>query len=166
MSVVKTGHKAAFGSRTQSGMTLIEVLVSVVVVSVGLLGIAALQVTTLQNTHNSMLRTQASALADDILDRMRSNRTAALNGDYNRVIGDAAPSATATRADNDMQEWYASLKTLLPNTQAGSADGEINIDAANRTATIKIQWGETVSIKGSVNLGTDNALTFVTATEL
>jgi len=64
-------YMARSGAR---GFTLVEVLVTVVVISVGLLGIAALQTTSLRSNHESYLRTQATAFADDIIDRIRSNR--------------------------------------------------------------------------------------------
>jgi type IV pilus assembly protein PilV len=54
-------------------MTLVEVLVTLVLISVGLLGVAALQLTTLKNNQESYVRSQAAMLAADILDRMRSN---------------------------------------------------------------------------------------------
>ena len=162
MSVKKAPTCRRIYGIEQSGMTLIEVLVSVVVVSVGLLGVAALQVTTLQNTHNSLLRTQASALADDILDRMRANRTVALSGSYNRAIGDTAPTATATRADNDLKEWYAAIKALMPNAKNGASDGAIQVNP-DGAATITIQWGERDTKDAAVPA---DPLQFSTNTEL
>ncbi|WP_206606719.1 type IV pilus modification protein PilV [Steroidobacter cummioxidans] len=57
----------------QRGFTLVEILVTVVLISVGLLGVAALQLTTLRGNQDAYVRSQASVLAGDILDRMRVN---------------------------------------------------------------------------------------------
>ena len=65
----------------QSGMTLIETLVALLVLSIGLLRCrAALQMTSLRNNHAAHTRSQATALAYDIADRMRANRTVAVGG--------------------------------------------------------------------------------------
>lgn len=59
--------------RTQQGLSLIEVLVSVVILSVGILGIAGIQVVSLQQNRSSIYRAEALQLANGILDRMRAN---------------------------------------------------------------------------------------------
>lgn len=65
------------------GFTLIEVLVSVVVFSIGLIGLASLQTLSLKHNNTSYLRSQAILLAQDMADRMRANSLAVANGDYN-----------------------------------------------------------------------------------
>src|SRR5690606_37316619 len=73
---------AARGRRESTrggGFTLIEVLIALVVMSVGLLGLASLQTNTLAFNRDAYLRSQATALAYDIIDRMRANRDAAVN---------------------------------------------------------------------------------------
>ena len=57
--------------RSQKGASLVEVLVATVVVSVGLIGLAGLQTLSMQSNHTAYLRTQASLLAYDMVDRMR-----------------------------------------------------------------------------------------------
>lgn len=59
--------------RKQSGLSLIEVLIAIVISSIGLLGLAGMQATGLQNNHSAYHRSQATVLAYDIADRMRSN---------------------------------------------------------------------------------------------
>jgi len=63
------------------GFTLIEALVALIVLSIGLLGIAGMQISGLRANQSAASRTQASYLADDIADRMRANYTAARNGE-------------------------------------------------------------------------------------
>ncbi len=115
---------------SQSGTTLIEVLITVVLVSVGLLGLAGLQLTTVQNSNSSSERFEATTLAHDILERLRANRQAALTGQYNLALG-AAP-AGANLVGDDLNEWRDAL-AVLPN-----GDGSIDVTAGE--VTIEVQW--------------------------
>lgn len=65
--------------RNAAGFTLIEVLVTIIILSVGLLGMAALQITGIRSATGSTSRTQATLLANDIVERMRANLTAVDN---------------------------------------------------------------------------------------
>lgn len=66
----------------QRGASLLEVLVSMAILAIGLLGQAALQVTSLQRNQSALQRSQATLLAYDLVDRMRSSRSATLEGRY------------------------------------------------------------------------------------
>jgi type IV pilus assembly protein PilV len=74
----------------QRGFTLLEVLVAIVVFSVGLLGIAGLQVAGMRYTHGSQLRSLATMQAENMADNMRANRVAVADGHYN--VTDAMPT--------------------------------------------------------------------------
>ena len=142
-------------------MTLIEVLVALVVISVGLLGVAALQMVSLRNSQGSYLRTQATTLADDIIDRMRANRTAALGSAYNIAFGQTVTlGSSPTQAQTDLFEWKEALAVELPKTPTGgTADGRIAV--AGSVVTVTIRWGE----RGDSN--TDPAtIEFRTSTEI
>lgn len=92
----------------QAGVGLIEVLIAVLVLSIGFLGIAALQAKALSNNNSAMARTQASIAAYSMFDAMRADRTAALNGNYNGTItatAGACPTATTTLADVQKRIW-------------------------------------------------------------
>lgn len=115
---------------SQSGTTLIEVLITVVLVSVGLLGLAGLQLTTVQNSNSSSERFEATTLAHDILERIRANRQAALTGRYNLALG--AVPAGANLVGADLLEWRNAL-AVLPN-----GDGSIDVTAGE--VTIEVQW--------------------------
>lgn len=71
--------------KKQRGLNLLEVLVAAFMISLGLLGMAGLQVKSLRATHNSYQMQQASQLAHELLERMRANRTGLLSGDYKVV---------------------------------------------------------------------------------
>ena len=105
-------------------------LITVVLVSIGLLGLAGLQLTTVQNTNSSSERFEATTLAHDILERMRANRQEALNGQYNLALG--ADPAGANLVGDDLDDWRAAL-AVLPN-----GDGSINV--ADGVVTIEVQW--------------------------
>lgn len=120
----------------QRGFTLIEVLVSVVVLSIGLLGLAALQSTGLRNNHSAYYRSQATFLAYDIIDRMRANRSVAKAGNYNLTM-DATPAGGSSVAANDQVAWTNSLDDLLP-----SGDGSITVDTATGATTVIVQWDD------------------------
>lgn len=130
------------GRRRQSGFTLIEVLVTLVLVSVGLLGIAALQLTTLQGNQESYVRSQASVLAGDILDRIRANPVAFRNDEYTFDYN-GKPSATTTRVGDDMNKWQTMIDTLLPGGAVAAA-GKIDrtVSGSRYIVTITIRWNE------------------------
>jgi type IV pilus assembly protein PilV len=103
---------AATLRKRERGTTLIETLVALVVLSVGLLGIAALQTVSLSNNRGAHLRSQAQVMAYDIADRMRANRNSALANAYVVNFG-AAPTGTVLNA-LDLQAWKQTLGRTLP----------------------------------------------------
>lgn len=122
------------------GFTLLEVLVAVIVLSIGLLGLAGLQAVGLRSNHSATLRSQSTALAYDIVDRMRANRAAALKGDYNvdftsTPVCDTNPTLSGTVAENDLTQWKANLACSLP-----SGDGKIEL--SNSLFTISLKWDD------------------------
>jgi len=119
--------------RRRRGVTLVEMLVALLVISIGLLGLAGLQNVSLQYNHSSYLRTYANNMAYDIADRMRANRDAARNGDYNINFGDA-PSGSGVVRD-DLQEWLGAIQGTLPD-----GEGEIEVQGDDRITTIRIRW--------------------------
>lgn len=123
------------------GFTLLEVLVAIVVLSIGLLGLAGLMASSLKNSHSAYQRTQATWLAYDALDRMRANRQVALAGGYNLALG-AAPGGSALAA-TDLGEWDAALANTLP-----AGDGSIAV-AAGGAVKIIVQWNDTRGTGGN-----------------
>ena len=68
-----------------SGFSLLKVMVAMLVLSIGLIGIAGLQMAGLRSNQNAFLRSQATILASDIIDRMRVNTQGVQNGNYNSI---------------------------------------------------------------------------------
>lgn len=147
-------HPRSF-ARHAAGMTLVEVLVTLVIISVGLLGVAALQLTTVRNNYDSFVRTQAATLAGDILDRMRSNRSKV--ADYLIGLEDVPEEDPTTAAETDVLRWRQTLAEQLPR-----GIGAIAYDNATRIVTVTIQWRERVDS----NDEDDRLLTFQTSSQI
>lgn len=136
--------------RTQRGFTLIEVLVAVVILGIGLTGIAGLQIMSLRGSQQAYQRTQATLLAYDIVDRMRANLAAARGGEYDTALiddttalplcfGVAADCSPAELADHDRRQWRQALTNTLP---AGSGAVGTALVAGQTQATVIVQWVE------------------------
>ncbi|MCC5794475.1 MAG: type IV pilus modification protein PilV [Chromatiales bacterium] len=125
-------------SVNQRGVTMIEVMIAIVVLAIGLIGLARLQAATLQFNNSAYLRSQATNLASDMADRMRANRAAALGPalPYNLDVDDVPPGGGTLAAD-DLNEWRAALAGTLP-----SGTGGITVTGAGR-ATIVVCWDDT-----------------------
>lgn len=97
------------------GISLIEVLVSVIVLGVGLLGVAAMQAVALRGGQSSLESSQAVIQTNAIAEAMRANRTNAAQ--YNTAGMVCSATAGTTLATRDVQAWITDLKTTI----AGSA---------------------------------------------
>jgi type IV pilus assembly protein PilV len=122
--------------KLERGTTLIETLVALLVLCIGLLGVAGLQLTSLQDNRGAHLRSQAQVLSYDIADRMRANRTAALAGGY--TIGLGATATGTTVSVIDLNNWKQSLALTLP-----AGDGQIDTVNGNMIR-ITVQWTDTI----------------------
>jgi type IV pilus assembly protein PilV len=110
-------HKHRHATR-QRGFTLLEVLIALLVLSIGLLGLAALQTTGLRSNQMASMRTLVSQFAYDITDRMRVNQTGVTNNEYVIARATAATlSAPPTMAETDLSEWRTNV-ARLPNGQS------------------------------------------------
>lgn len=135
--------------KTSTGFTLVEVLVSTLILAIGLLGLAALQASNLRNNQNAYNRSQATQLAYDIADRMRANRsavgsyladpTAATCSTNNSpctacatTVNTCTPAQLATR---DLYDWNIALTSTLPM-------GIGSISLSGSIYTITVSWDE------------------------
>jgi type IV pilus assembly protein PilV len=115
------------------GFSLVEVLVSIVILSVALLGTAGLTAASLKSNNTAYYRSQATFLADDIIDRMRANIVQARGGQYDIDKGEPGPAADNTIELFDCEEWATAVENSLPGG-AGSVTVVANV------ATVVIMW--------------------------
>lgn len=101
----------------QTGSTLIEVLITIVVVSIGLLGMAALQLKSVAVNQSAYQRLQATNLAYEIADSITINPTQAKDGNYTLAIADTSPqnAAVGSVANIDLRRWIAAVDSRLPD---------------------------------------------------
>lgn len=120
-------------------MTLVEQLVTLVLISVGLLGVAALQVSGLKASKDTYTRLRASALAADILDRMRANPLGCRSGAY--AVTFNGTGTPGTRAGADLSTWQAEIDRVLPGAAAHAA-GAIECAEGTNAVKVTIRWSE------------------------
>lgn len=130
----------------QRGVGLIEVLVALLVLGVGLLGLASLQTNALRFNQDALFSSQATTLGYDVLDRMRANMDQALTtGIYTLNFGDTRSAVDcesqdclpSDMADHDISYWLEQLEERLPDGR-----GEIGFTAVgtSRLYTITVRW--------------------------
>lgn len=123
------------------GLTLVEIMVAVLVMSIGVLGLAGLQTLSMRFNTSAHHRTQATALAYDLADRMRANRPAALNNDYNVAFQAPAPACAVaatvgTVRDQDIANWRSALACRIPRSTG-------SVTRVGDEFTITVRWDDT-----------------------
>lgn len=144
--------------RYHLGVTLIEVLISLLIMAIGLLGMTGLQTESLRNTQVAYFRTQATILGNDVVERVRANLQGEEAGSYNNIDGlvnagcnSLTGCTSAQLAGNDIAEWKAALLDNLPlgsgtvcvdaSPQDGTA-AAMACDGAGIVYAVKIWWDE------------------------
>jgi len=140
-------------------MTLIEILVAIVVLAIGLLGLAGLQLKGIQVNQGSTYRWQAAALAEDLADRIRADKVGAQAGYYNITNGTAVTTAGNAATAAALAEWLARVKSL----PTGSADVAAYTGGAANQLTITVRWDDSRGVAG-VTAGSVNTTTTTPAT--
>jgi type IV pilus assembly protein PilV len=143
------------------GFTLVELLVALAILSIGLLGIGKMLLNASRANDSAYLRSEATALAYQILDAMRANRISATGGAYTIALATPAPnpgvdcSAAActtatTLAAYDLYQWkQISLPAALGPAALGSVLVVPVVDglsgATLNQVTVTVQWDDTVA---------------------
>jgi len=142
-----------------SGFTLLEVLIAIVVFSIGLLGIATLQIAGMKQAFNANVRTVAMQQASDIADRMRANKQGFRDGEYDiaampadwDVDCAADPCEPDELAEYDLVEWNDANADVLPlgvgmvcvdATPDDGDDTDWQCDGNGDVYAVKVQWTE------------------------
>lgn len=140
------------------GFSIVEALVALIVLSVGMLGIAALYVESLQAGRSAVYRTHAVNLASDMADRIRANRNAGNQGRaYELAAGDTPAERGCadtgagsdacdqeTLAEDDLARWLTAIRGSLPGNGNDTPSGTVVVDpaAAPTQYTITVTWSE------------------------
>ena len=142
----------------QRGVSLIEVMMAVLIFSIGLLGLAGLMVMATRSNHAAYLRTQVIFLANNMANRMSGNPAGVWNGNYNSTAypvaaasagcGSGAACSPADLATHDQQMWSSQLRTFLPNPTAKITCTGTGTVGYNPTAQINLRppYGGTCSM--------------------
>lgn len=153
-------RKARSGPSRHLGVTLIEVLVAILVMAIGMLGIAGLQARALKYGQSSYERSVAVIQAQSITDSMRANAAQARQNAYNIAKKCDTTAASASQADRDLAAWIGQLQTSLSGAAANVCGG-INCNAAG-VCTVSVQWDDTrgsVEASGSTQIEQFNFVT-------
>jgi type IV pilus assembly protein PilV len=130
--------KSNIDVRHQTGSGLLEVLVAVLVLSLGLLGLAGLQARALQQNHSGLQRSQAVLLSYSILDALRADRQSAILGVYNIGLTCAAPALNGNLVNDTISVWIGSIQNRL----GANVNSCGSIACAAGICTIQIQWDD------------------------
>ena len=148
-------HNKRSASRTHSqGVTLIETLVTVLVLSVGLLGLAGMHMQGLKNNQSAYFRSQATIMAYSIVESMRANKQSAVDKEYDIALN-VIPDDTSSIAKTDLTNWKNELSAILP-----SGDGIIDCTTNKPICSIIVQWDD------SLGAGGESSQQFTVATQL
>ncbi|PXX43692.1 MULTISPECIES: type IV pilus modification protein PilV [Aquitalea] len=129
------------------GFTLLEVLVAIVILAIGLLGIAGLQLNNLRYSAQSAARAQASLLAEQMAERIRNNPTADYSQTSSGTVTNCftASCTTTQQRDFDLSEMAA---IAADPVRGGMSSGTISVAAASNGYTVSIGWQERAGYAG------------------
>ena len=128
--------RSAHPRRAQRGVGLIEVMISVLVLSFGMLGLAGLQLWSLRNNQSSMERSLAVVQTHSIVDAMRADRANAIAGSFDTAVTRTASTQGTTFAQESLANWRASLVDAL----GPGATGDVLCD--EELCTITVRWSD------------------------
>lgn len=138
--------------KKQTGLSLIEILVTVLIVNFGILGLSKLQLTNLKSINNSILSLNASFYAESLVDKLQGNSDYAKSSNSAYVLADftdtpssqassavciSSSCSAANLAIYDMNTWLYKIKTRFPKGKAKITKADTG---STTMYTIEIQW--------------------------
>jgi type IV pilus assembly protein PilV len=125
------------------GVSLLEVMISVLIMGIGLLGIAAMQATALRNSQSSAERSQAIIQSYSIIDAMRANRQNAMDGQYNTSGWMCEAPAAGSLSASDRTMWLSSLRSVIGS---GATDqtvcGQVQCTTSTGICVVGVRWDD------------------------
>lgn len=151
--------------RAVRGVSMIEVLVAIVIFSLGLIGLALMQLKGATFTKEAGSRTMAVLQARSMVDRMQANPAGVAAGDYAKYAGPSSSIAPVMQvpcsgsssgvadcaAQNDVIEWLAQIKAAAPASATGAHYGEIS-NNPDGSYTITVSWNGLIEQGGSTDV--------------
>lgn len=139
------------------GFTLIEVIVAMVILAIGLLGMASLVMTSMQSNQGAYLRSQASMLAADMAERIRANsiQTSAYVSSSQPAAENCSTCTPAQQVNADLYQWWSNLTTAIPGATARITAPSLG------NYLITINW-----VESDAQLKTTSAKSYVLRVEL
>jgi type IV pilus assembly protein PilV len=131
------------------GMTLLEVLIAVIILSVGLLGVAGLQTTNLRNSQSAHQKTMAVLLASGMAERIRANRVLALTGSFALSKTCSSLSSTGSIQQLEQKNWIDEIRSSLGSV--ATTCGEVTYNAGTRTYIVTVYWDDSKALGGRVD---------------
>lgn len=128
----------------QQGFSLLEVLIALLVLGIGLLGLALLQTTNLRFTQSAHQRTQAANLASSLFDMIRANHTEAAaysaitfaSFDDSTTKPEGCGTPTALTSAGNIERWSCEVRETL------GADAQANVEVDGDVVTVEVTWGD------------------------
>lgn len=147
--------------RLQAGTSLLEVLIAVLILAIGMLGMAALQSVTLRNSNSSSGRSQAVIQTYSVFDMLRLDRARAQQGAYD--VPDWKCEAAAPASGDDKTD-YSVFNDWLAQVQANLGDPSAcgRIDCEANECTVGIRWDDS----RPTGAASDKQLVFETSSRL
>lgn len=143
-------YEAGHGPRGQRGIGMLEVLIAIVVLSIGLIGMASLQISGLRFNRDAFLRSQATVLIYDVIEQMRIDAVNAIdNGAYSASYSQAASDVSCNSNNMDASSattcWQVYMRDHVPGASLNVA-GPSGTD--NNQFTVSLSWSDTWRAKG------------------
>jgi type IV pilus assembly protein PilV len=129
--------------RTQRGFSMLEVLISILVLSIGALGAAGMQIAALKDSGSASSRYRAASLASGMSDVLRADRTIAVTGSTDFASNLSAGTCTAA-ATQPVKRWQNQIACELPGGKGG-----VEIDDYTKRAIITVEWNDSRGNSGS-----------------
>jgi type IV pilus assembly protein PilV len=145
--IIRSSFRRSIAAQANRGASLIEVLIAVLILAIGMLGVAALQSSALRNSQSSLERSQAVVYSYTILDSMRANAPVARALTYNMPLVAGAcniPAASATDLSvNDRRAWLQAIQRAMGPDACGGIDCDaVAAPATTSRCEVKVRWDD------------------------
>jgi type IV pilus assembly protein PilV len=136
-------HSTAAARPARRGVSMIEVLVSILLVTLGVLGASAMQTVALRNNQSSYEGTQSTILMQGLLDAMRANPKGVAAGNYNTGGWQCTAPTGATLHASDLARWVGGLRSQINPSACGQ------VACTTGACTVSVRWDDSRGSSGS-----------------